>query len=258
MLYGGIKGYTIIEVTIVMAISGVLFAAAWGIFGGQNNRTQFSQTMRDVESLVNSYATEVISGALPSGQTYACSIGGTGRPVLDTSSQSGIGTNQDCVFLGRAINVTPQSSNLSIYSVLGDRTAHNGSSDTGVPATTLVQANPEIALDTNGGDVWLSSYTLGGGVKVKSSTITGSSGEFDLVGFYNNLTNNGASASLLGQAYQVTSNVKLCIENDSSCQPTPVTQWNLCMVGGDGTTALLITKIAPSGVTTNVNFASCQ
>ncbi len=242
---------------MVLAVTGAIFASAWGLFSGQSGETEFTQSMHDIESLIQSYSTEVLSGALPSGQSYACSAA-TGRPVLDTNNQAGIGTNEDCVFLGRAIQVTDQSGDISIYTVLGDRTQHNGSTDTGVPATTLSQADPEITLDTNGGNVWLRAYTLQGGATVKSSTIDSASGQYPLIGFYNNLTRSGASTSLTAEGYQLTTNVKSCIENDPTCQPQAVAQWNLCMSDANGkTTAQLVTNVLPSGVTTKLNFVSC-
>ena len=43
-------GYTVIEVLIVLAISGVIFVSGVVMFSGQSNSTAFEQSMQDTNS----------------------------------------------------------------------------------------------------------------------------------------------------------------------------------------------------------------
>lgn len=251
-------GYTIAETLIVLAITGILFISAYALFAGQRGETEFSQAVRDTDSKIQSYASEVSAGALPNGQAYACSSA-SGRPVLDTSMTSTIGNNQDCLFLGRAIQVAVGQNGISIYTVLGNRTQHNGATDTGIPSTGLADASPTPAQDKNGAAVWLDTYNLQGGVRVISSKVNSLAAEYDLVGFYTSAAASGNSTDLLAQGYQLSGNVTGCIENGSSCGAVAVSQWNLCLGSADGSqTALLSANILPGGVTTNLSFANCS
>src|SRR3972149_6946468 len=151
-------GYTIAELLMVVAITGVLFVSAMIAFTGQQAETEFNQAMQDISSKIQSYATEVSSGGVPDIEGYRCDIAGNERPVLIPSGPGGgIGTNEKCLFLGRAIQVTPGQKTIYSYMILGNRAASTG-------ATFFGQSKPEPALDPSDNFVLVDDYNLLNGV----------------------------------------------------------------------------------------------
>src|SRR4051794_28986018 len=105
-------GYTLIEVLIVVAISAMLYVGVVTIFSGQNRRIQFEQSMLDLQSKIQNYAGKIQAGTYPDATAagYKCTKSPTlgqgpyfDRPggVIDPA------TNQDCIFIGRAILTIP-------------------------------------------------------------------------------------------------------------------------------------------------------
>lgn len=268
-------GYTVVEVMLVLAISGVIFVAAVLVFQGQQGKTSFEQGMRDSSSKFQQYVDEVTTSVFSGGQ-YNCAVSNsTGRATLSVppSGANGAGTNQGCLFLGRAIQVIPGQSSIYAYSVLG-----NQYTATGEPATSYAGTLPEPALAAN--TDLTEQYDIPWG-KVTSSKITYTSGgtaDSDLVSFYNSLQdgfqNSGVSGGLSATArgYNFTDNslasvrsarLKSCLEeqnaNGTDCTNTPtISQWDICFSSnGSSQTALLTILSNPSGITANVNFTSC-
>jgi type II secretory pathway pseudopilin PulG len=264
-------GYTIVEVMIVLAITSVLFFSAVLVFNGQRSGTDFSQAMQDLNSKIQDYANKVSTSSYSGSENYICSVV-NGRPLLTNGS----GSNDKCLFLGLAIQAVPGQSTLHAYTVLGTKDIYAaGGTDTGQPALNISSTNPEPALlnDGSGTDkiVLAEDYALGAGSTVKSSTASGS--ERDLVGLYNGLQNDSASASsgaaaLILTAYDCTngnscnvthsrnSQVQTCIEK--SCGSVSVNQWSICLQdGGSNNTAQLKIFGAPGGIRTLLNFVAC-
>ena len=147
------RGYTIIEVTIVLAISGVLLSSAILMFRGQQGKTEFTQGMRDVDSKIQNLAQNVTASIPTSSQ--ACSVNPedpNSRPTLSSSTTASVGTNTDCIYLGNAIQAATGTDYLTIYPVLGMR-----------EADSFLYARPTPADSTNypiiGGSTILSSKT---------------------------------------------------------------------------------------------------
>ncbi|MEX1995199.1 MAG: type II secretion system protein [Candidatus Saccharimonadales bacterium] len=265
------RGYTIVEVLLTFAISATLFASAMILFNGQQGRTAFSQAMYDLDSKVKSYVAQVAGGTFPDSQNYTCRIGSSGRPVLELTT-SNIGTNQECIFLGRAIQVIPDYNLIYIYPILGTRNQYSGSTDLGVAATSFDQTNAGPAVDNSGNFLLADEYKLLGSATVTSSTVVGQSVQAGLLGFYNSLQNDGvtsgsSSVSLVAKAYPFDSkleNIKsgelrACIEEAPPCDNlTDITSWSLCMHGNDERqSAVLKVNSLPSGVSTELSFTEC-
>ena len=267
-------GYTVIEVMIFLAISGVIFVTAVLAFQGQQGKTSFEQGMRDLASQLQKYVSEVGTSVLPGADKYACSISiSTGRTQL-AAGGAGIGSNQACIFLGRAIQVIPTQSKLFAYSVLGNQYDANGET-----VTSFTSALPEPAFAA--GTDLTDEYNTPWGT-VSSSKITkldGTTADSDLVGFYNSLQdgyqNSGVAGaqSIFAKGYNFVSNVlastrsdaiKTCIEeqnaNGINCTDAPIIKsWNVCFAStGSSQTAILSVVSTPAGITTDVNFTSCS
>lgn len=263
------RGYTIIEVMIVLAISGALLASSVAIFRGQQAETEFSQSLLDLQSKFQSYGTEVSSTSLPTGYTCALQLDtntGNNYPVLtlDATQTVDSTSNQDCLFLGRAIQIIPGSDTIYVYPVLGTRTVWNGTTDTGQFPSTPIQSNPEPALDPSGNYVLDQSYVLLNGSKVVSAKVSGSSAEQDLLMFYSNLQDantSGAEATAYTRDYSFvpadvdSARLRSCIQGGTcgtnSATKLGSTTWQLCISSSDGSrSSQLNIQNSPTGFTT--------
>src|SRR6266404_1087080 len=114
-------GYTIVEVMIVLAVSGVLLFSALTVVGGQQQKTSFSQAMQDVVSMIQNYAGQIQAGSYPSLEGQSCHAVALGNPRGNRPQIGGSGSD-DCISLGRAFQVQPGSGTIYSYPVLGLRT----------------------------------------------------------------------------------------------------------------------------------------
>ena len=257
-------GYTIVEAMIVLAISALLFMAALVVISGQQGETLFSQSMQDLKSKLQDYVSQVNAGSFPDASGYTCAVDShTGRPYLSAGS-GGAGTNVDCIFLGRAIELIPRQSTIYIYTVLGTRDAYTVSgataTDTGQLATAFEQTNPEpanlVSFDAGGnkntGLILVDKYTLPGDAVVSPlrgnasapySKVDGGNRGYGLIGLYKGLPSDSTivskgTGSLLTKAYRFRPNasnpqfgIQGCIEKLSSfCgRPVDFKKWTLCI-----------------------------
>lgn len=254
---------------MVLAISTLIFISAFVLFIGQQRKTEFSQAMEDASSKMQSYVAQISSGTFSDIEGYSCQISpSTDRPVL-TATAGSIGTNENCIALGKAIHVTPGDSKIYVYTVLGTRNQSNGET-----ASRVEQANPEPALtgDMTNPDNWVlvEEYGLLSGATVLSSKIAGSNAPYNMVGIYNSLqadapSSGGAATTLLMKAYPQPGDPKssvtgVCIEEAAACQViVPATTWKLCISDSEGgRTSELSISAKPSGVTTQLNDVVCS
>ena len=271
-------GFTVVEVLIALAVSGMLLFAALTLFRGKQNQTQFNQAMYDLESKVQSITNEVKSGSFEDTGNYTCEFRtGFGTPRIEELSGSGSGTNTDCLTLGRAIQVVNNDDTISIYTVVGLRNIWSGNTDTGVPVSSIEETMPEPVSNTHA----LSSadltteFNLPGGASVVSSKVSGLSGEYDIIGFYlspQGGSSAGQGSNFTGQAFSFTSTStgnnspkepgsENCIRQQApaGCQnPVVLGQWDLCIRSADDNRrALLSTMITSAGLTTKLTFDNC-
>jgi type II secretory pathway pseudopilin PulG len=138
------QGYTIIEVMIFLAVSGVMFLIAAAFISGKQDQVQFRQSMNDINSQVQQVINNVINGYYPSGTSFTCSVSGTGSLSITPNSSGGNtqGTNGGinattgqggCVYLGQVIQFGAGSSgqnpsDYGIFTVAGSQYGVNSSS----------------------------------------------------------------------------------------------------------------------------------
>ncbi len=203
-LFGNNGGYTIVEVMIFLAVSGAIFFSAVLLVSGQQGKTQFQQGVRDVNSKIQNSISEVKTGFYPTGSGAQCTVATASTPFdisVRTPGSSEQGTNQDCVYLGKALHATSDSTNdnnnkLFIYTVLGSRLYRpNPAQSTTAPAQKFEQTSPEPIFDSSAPNVDLTEvYTIPYGVTVKSSNVRtianpASLQDSSLIGFYQSLEN---------------------------------------------------------------------
>jgi Tfp pilus assembly protein PilE len=162
-------GYTLLEVLIFLAVSSVLLAISNVVLQGQSARTEFTASMNDVTSKMQQWIDQVKNGYSASNASssaatsasaalnnYNCTIDAlTQSPKLEpgsVASQHAIGTNLDCVFLGKAIMINDKfgsgpkdlTDKIYAYTVLGRRTYNDGTGQ--VLVNNLKNSNAVAAL----------------------------------------------------------------------------------------------------------------
>jgi type II secretory pathway pseudopilin PulG len=207
------KGYTILEVIIVLAVSSAMFGFVAVAFGGRQQQVQFTQAVRDFDSQLKNIMNDVSVGYYAKPDNLVCEAVGNSvnrRPVpaIDTSESPELGTNEDCIFIGKAIQFSPSGSAIDaeedqimrVYNVVGLRIDENGSNP-----TTIADAVPRAAP----GPV---ENQLKWGLKVKRMIFLGDmSSESSGLAFLSSLNKVGSSTDS-----QSTENVKTSIVPDVS------------------------------------------
>jgi prepilin-type N-terminal cleavage/methylation domain-containing protein len=278
LMKGAQGGFTIIEVMIVLAISGVMLLSAATVFNGRRRNTEFSQAMYDLQSQVQSIANSTSSQAVPGVQQYTCAptlIGGTMRPALTSGST----TNQDCIYLGQAIQIVAGSSTISSYPIFGLRTVYNGGIDSGDTPTTFADAHPEPAISAAGVTVTpnnpnnlllINDYPMLNGLQTVSAkygpTANPASPENDILAFYSSLQDSNTSGNEVtvyatnysGGLTDQKLQMKSCIEGPGCVTQNSIvsTPWNLCVSDGSRQAQLSIKAIA-TGIVTSLNLNRC-
>jgi prepilin-type N-terminal cleavage/methylation domain-containing protein len=262
-------GYTIIEVLIVLAVGVIIFFAAIALFAGKQGKTEFSQAMRDVESQMQSVVNDVGVSVFPNSGDFDCTLSG-GKPTLSTTTAD-TGTNQDCIFLGKAVVADSEADpdQLVVYTVLGSRVS-GGSIVTSVTESDILDANP-VPFTINGpGPDLTETYTIPFGAEVisaKTDLDFGPNAQTRLVGFYNGQqsgTDQG-SLSLLTLGYIGLKNtgapgqVKSSIENNSPHTGKTIKKWSLCFKSGTSDEMATLNVLSSSaGISTSIAYGDCS
>lgn len=95
------KGFTIVEVLIVLAVTGALFLSAAIIISGRTNRTQFEQSINEITARIRVTINEVSTGFYPNMNNFQCTRNGAATQISSGNAEQG--TNADCVFLGKVM-----------------------------------------------------------------------------------------------------------------------------------------------------------
>lgn len=138
-------GYTIVEVLIFLAVSGLMFFMALTFIGGQQSRAQFTSSVRDFETKLADIANDVATGYYTKPTNFTCQSVGSGasRVLKITASASDTqGTNTDCVFAGTVIKFGDPSADeretFMQFAMAGFRTDSSGEN-----ITRLEDASPQ-------------------------------------------------------------------------------------------------------------------
>jgi type II secretory pathway pseudopilin PulG len=132
-------GYTIIEVMIFLVVTATLLISAMAVFNGRQGRTEYVQSARETDQQLLTIINEVATGYFPDQGNFSCSTSG-GRPVIDTTTSESQGTNENCIFLGKAILFDQANPDVySVYPVAGARVTA-----TGEIVDTVAEAQPVL------------------------------------------------------------------------------------------------------------------
>jgi type II secretory pathway pseudopilin PulG len=150
---GGIQkqGYTIVEVMIFLAVSGLMFIMAAGFINGKQNRAEFRQGMNDINSQIQQTINDVSNGVYPSNGGFACSADNLGSAPTFSGTANGTGTNKGCAFIGKVMQFgvgTTDSPTYNVYSIIGRQFQTDDKSL--LPPTNFQQVKP-VAMTGAGG-----------------------------------------------------------------------------------------------------------
>lgn len=140
------QGFTIVEVMIVLAVTGGLFLAAAIAISGRTNKTQFQQSINQITDVIRQNINEVSVGYYPNAGNIRCTS--TGSTLTLTSGSVEQGTNSGCVFLGKAMQFSPSPAEdpekYISYSIAGMQR-----DSTGDEITSLAAARPTVIFPSS-------------------------------------------------------------------------------------------------------------
>jgi len=275
-------GFTIIEVVIVLAITGLLFLSAVTMFAGKRSQTEFVQAMYDLESQIQSVLSATKSGTFQDSEKYICVVRNNNiqpavrEPLPADPPLSEPGTRSNCLTLGRAVQARPNDGNLYIFTVIGLAK----DSATGKPVASLKEAGPSVIAGTHSSSTadLTVIYKLISGVRVLSATIPGNSNRYDIAGFYlapqgGSSAGQGSTFTSLAYPFESSSTdnyeedndearrIEECVLQDSALCENSITlgRWELCLQGQNGQDRAVLSLIGvPGGVNTDLEFKDCS
>lgn len=117
------RGYTIVEVMIFTAVSGLLLVSSMALISGQQNKTQFSQGTREAESQIQDIINNIATGYYQNVGNLSCTAGtgSTDTPQIINSASDRRGTNQGCTFIGHVLQFAPDGNEFAFkdYVIVG-------------------------------------------------------------------------------------------------------------------------------------------
>lgn len=156
------KGFTIVEVMIVLAITGILFFSATVLIGGRANKTQFQQSINDAVAQIRQTLNEVSTGYYANLGNFKCQ--NISNALTLTSGSAGQGSNSGCIFLGKAMqfgvkNTDPQQYNT--FAVAGLQLDSSGNEVTTYTDAKPAVIYPSTAQPNSPNDVTADSFQYG-------------------------------------------------------------------------------------------------
>lgn len=140
-------GFTVIEVMIVLAVTGMLFIGAVILISGKQNQTAFNQAIRQVQSQLQQIINEVAIGYYPNLGNVQCS-GAGGTVTLTNAVGTAQGANAGCIFLGKALQFKMTGTDpeqINVYSIAGLQQGGAG----GAESSSMTDAKPKVIAPTS-------------------------------------------------------------------------------------------------------------
>lgn len=183
-----LRGYTIIEVLIFLAITGVMFTIATTAFSGQQARAEFNTSLRDVDTKLQDIINNVSSGLYNNTGNIECVLNGSGIQ-LNTVATDKQGQNTPCIYIGQFVHFAPQltPSQLNVYSIAGRRVDGSGKEVTNITAATpLAIANGSGANHNQSGPDSTEVYTMPFGLRTTKVSYSSGGPRVDVgaIGFF--------------------------------------------------------------------------
>lgn len=111
-------GFTIIEITLFMAITGLLFTIAILGTGNAIRTVRFTDSGRSLESYVQKQYDDILNGLNDRSNQISCTSG-----TIDTTTPQNVGTS-NCVVMGRLLQFSTSGTTITNYKVIGTEPAN--------------------------------------------------------------------------------------------------------------------------------------
>ena len=157
-LQKGARGFTIVEVMIVLAVSGGLFVAAAILISGKQNQAAFNQAIQQIQSQIQQVTGDVANGFFPSNANFQCSANAGGPVVLTSGGANAQGSNAGCVFAGKVLQFKVHGTDPELYNIFTLAGAQKDAS--GKEATTLAASVPKVVAPFIGAPAGYPDITL--------------------------------------------------------------------------------------------------
>lgn len=159
-------GFTIIEVMLFLAITGILFAGLMVGVGSNIARQNYSDSVRSYKALLQDQYSEATNIRQDEdGGTGECTAGTV--PTGNTPSRTTIRGASDCIILGRIIEVINNGTGVMVSSVTGSDIVNPGTSEGDIAA--LVGSEPKRS------SIGKQTIQLDAGIALKTALNTGPS-----------------------------------------------------------------------------------
>lgn len=168
-----IKGFTLLEVTLFLAISGALGLIAFVGLGPRLRNLRFTQSVRLAENTINNQFNASTSGQNVRPANFSCSIGPSGL-VINTSTSTTTGSSPDCVINGKMVFF--ENDKMTFYSIVSRRVAQASGSVDCNSASSLSDIitcfTPRITGVIQGQPPESTEVTYSSGVKAELPTVS--------------------------------------------------------------------------------------
>lgn len=124
-------GFTIAEVLIVLAVTGLLFVSAAILISGRQNKTMFMSAVNDFRQQLQQVINQTQSGYY-SGHDFGCRGMSSGTPAISLTPNN----DGTCIFLGSNVQFNPGDGQFMVIPVVGNRLSGDKE------VTSLTQAAP--------------------------------------------------------------------------------------------------------------------
>ncbi len=193
----GVKGYTILEVMIFLAITGLLFVSAIVAVGGNQQRVQYSQTVRDFEVQIKDVINDVSDGFYPAFTEGSCTKT-IGSPQIVNLIPGGVGTpgtNSDCINIGKVLmfNLDNETDNIGVGTIVAVNPGVGEEISTG-----FENMSPTLAFTTDGVDLTTTKPIRYGSVVTKIGDKTNSANQYSSLSIISNFNTDLGNANKNG------------------------------------------------------------
>ncbi len=251
------QAFTIVEVMIFLAVSALMMVAAFAMFSGQTQKTQFTQAINDIQAQLNDVINNVSTGYYSNTNNFQCRApiaAESGPQITALANANNQGTNGGCVYIGRAVhfNVGGNKKLYNTYNLVGLQYV-TGSTST-IPIS-LTQSFP-VAIAPSASAAHLSvppgqvSQTLSYGLQAIAMHFNGTSNSTAALAIIssfgqNDSTGKLASGSKVASLYAINPAVPISISTgttspamadylDSSTNYTLASSVIICYLGKGG------------------------
>lgn len=165
-------GFTIVEVTLFLAISSMLLLGIFAAVSGTLSTTRFSDSSRSLQSFLQKQYDDIVNGLNDRNAQQACS---NGSVTVNPPSGQQAGAS-GCLLLGKLIVLPLNSSTLQVYDIIGTEPASPNYTES--DSALIYDYQPTIVTNAD-----TSSYTIPWSATIFGSKRSADSTAVDSIAF---------------------------------------------------------------------------